>query len=104
MPLSLSLSTHPAEITLQPQLRAEEMSNGSSSQHLKVFFVRGNEQLKDGEEDVGGGRVYGGAILSKNPKNNLKWLKVSSLRPGMNPFLISSIQIVEQALSGHTSR
>ncbi|KAG5679686.1 hypothetical protein PVAND_009239 [Polypedilum vanderplanki] len=65
-----------AQITLQPQLKPEEAANDSStSQHLKVFFARGNEQLKDADEEVGGSRVYGGAILSKNPKNNLKWLK-----------------------------
>lgn len=44
---------------------------------MKLFFIRGNEILKDGNEEVGGSRAYGGAILSKNPKNNLKWLKVN---------------------------
>lgn len=44
---------------------------------MKIMFMRGNELLRDGIEDVGGNRVYGGAILSKNPKNNLKWLKVN---------------------------
>lgn len=40
------------------------------------MFMRGNELLRDGTTEVGGNRVYGGVILSKNPKNNLKWLKV----------------------------
>lgn len=44
---------------------------------MKVLFVRGNERLLDDNEEVGGRRVYGGAILSKNPKNNDKWMKVS---------------------------
>jgi hypothetical protein len=43
---------------------------------LKVFFVRGNEKLMEGQEDVGGSRVYGGAVLSRNVKNYNKWLKV----------------------------
>lgn len=63
---------------------------------MKVMFMRGNELLRDRDEDVGGKRVYGGAILSKNPKNNLKWLKVNiqiqqqiknSLDFDFNPFL-----------------
>ena len=33
--------------------------------------------LVDGMEDVGGSRVYGGAILSRNPKNVQRWLKVT---------------------------
>lgn len=45
---------------------------------MKVMFMRGNELLRDGETEVGGNRVYGGVILSKNPKNNLKWLKVNT--------------------------
>lgn len=58
------------ETILQP------VSRTNSSEHLKVLFVRGNEKLVDGEEEVGGTRVYGGAILSRNPKNIQKWLKV----------------------------
>jgi hypothetical protein len=38
--------------------------------------VRGNEKLLEGNEEIGGSRVYGGAILSRNPKNVRKWLKV----------------------------
>lgn len=60
------------EITLKP------VSGTNSSEHLKILFVRGNEKLFDGADDVGGNRVYGGAILSKNAKNNDKWMKVSS--------------------------
>lgn len=60
---------------------------------MKVMFMRGNEHLRDGIEDVGGNRVYGGVILSKNPKNNLKWLKVNKTNThknsSANPFLIS---------------
>lgn len=41
------------------------------------MFMRGNELLRDGADEVGGIRVYAGVILSKNPKNNLKWLKVN---------------------------
>lgn len=41
-----------------------------------MLFVRGNEKLADSGEEVGGSRVYGGAILSRNPKNVHKWLKV----------------------------
>jgi hypothetical protein len=63
-------------------------ANESSSQHLKVFFARGNEHLTDAGEEVGGARVYGGAILSKNPKNNVKWLKVNGA-PRFSPFLAS---------------
>jgi hypothetical protein len=59
------------EISLHPISTAE-----NSSQHLKVFFTRGNQLLKDGSEEVGGSRVYGGAVLSKNAKNFGKWLKV----------------------------
>lgn len=58
------------EIILQPVTRT------NSSKHLKVMFVRGNEKLVDGQDEVGGSRVYGGAILSSNVKNNDKWLKV----------------------------
>lgn len=54
------------------------MASTNSSEHMKVLFVRGNEKLLDGLEEVGGQRVYGGAILSRNPKNNDKWLKVKS--------------------------
>jgi hypothetical protein len=56
---------------------------------MKVMFMRGNELLSDGGIEVGGSRVYGGAILSKNPKNNLKWLKVRTHLlsiPSANPF------------------
>lgn len=60
-----------SEATLQP------VSRTNTSEHLKVFFVRGNEVLVDGMEDVGGSRVYGGAILSRNPKNVQRWLKVT---------------------------
>lgn len=52
------------------------MSRTNTSEHLKVFFVRGNEKLFEGNEEIGGTRVYGGAILSRNPKNVQKWLKV----------------------------
>lgn len=62
------------EITLQP------VSGTNSSEHLKILFVRGNEKLFDGADDVGGNRVYGGAILSRNAKNNDKWMKVCSCR------------------------
>lgn len=56
----------------------EPVSRTNSSEHLKVLFVRGNEKLVDGEEEIGGTRVYGGAILSRNPKNIQKWLKVET--------------------------
>ncbi|XP_070491505.1 beta-1,3-glucan-binding protein-like isoform X2 [Chironomus tepperi] len=62
------------QITLQPQQKQDEASN-ITTQHLKVFFSRGNENLIDDTDEIGGRTVYGGAILSKNPKNNLKWLK-----------------------------
>jgi hypothetical protein len=55
---------------LQPAART------NSSEHLKILFVRGNEKLTEEQRDVGGSRVFGGAVLSKNPKNNEKWLKV----------------------------
>lgn len=55
-------------------LQPVQRTNGS--EHLKVVLVRGNEKLVDGQEEVGGSRVYGGAILSKNVLNNDKWLKV----------------------------
>lgn len=32
--------------------------------------------LVDGADEVGGSRVYGGAILSKSSRSNDKWLKV----------------------------
>jgi hypothetical protein len=61
------------ETILQPVSR----THSNSSEHLKVLFVRGNEKLVDGVQDVGGQRVYGGAVLSKNVKNRDLWLKVS---------------------------
>ena len=67
---------HLTEMTLQPQSESLDISN-ITAQHLKIFFIRGNENLKDDVEDVGGKMAYGGVILSKNPKNNLKWLKVN---------------------------
>lgn len=57
----------------------QPVARTNSSEHLKVLFARGNAKLVDGTDEVGGRRVYGGAILSKNAKNNDKWLKVKAL-------------------------
>lgn len=65
-----------SETILQP------VSTTNSSEHMKVFFVRGNEKLVDGDDEVGGSRLYGGAILSRNPKNVGKWLKVKMAKIG----------------------
>ncbi|CRK97738.1 CLUMA_CG011118, isoform A [Clunio marinus] len=62
-----------SQILLQPIV--SETTSLNSSRHLKILFVRGNENLVDGQDNVGGSRVYGGAVLSKNVKNNEKWLK-----------------------------
>ena len=51
------------------------------------MFLRGNEMLRDSEEEVGGNRAYGGAILSRNARNFNKWLKVNSpFAKNKNPF------------------
>jgi len=62
------------ELLLEPVSRTTTPAN--ATEHLKVLFVRGNEVLKDDSVEIGGSRVYGGAILSRNAKNNDKWLKV----------------------------
>jgi hypothetical protein len=76
---------------------------------MKVAFVRGNENIKDGIEEVGGSRVYGGAILSRRSKNIYKWLKVrktSTLffnekvpRLLLLLFFMCDVTNVEQAIS-----
>lgn len=54
-------------------------TNINTSEHLKIAFIRANEELLFDGEDVGGRRLYGGAILSKNAKNNDKWMKVKKV-------------------------
>lgn len=59
-----------AQTILQPVLRT------NSSEHLKVFFVRGNEKLVDNKMgEIGGSRVFGGAIMSRKAMNIGNWLK-----------------------------
>lgn len=64
-----------SEILLQPAVS----TNINTTEHLKIAFIRANEELLFDGEDVGGKRLYGGAILSKNAKNNDKWMKVKKV-------------------------
>lgn len=69
--LELSMLFVP-ELLLQPAIS----TNINTTEHLKIAFIRANEELLFDGEDVGGRRLYGGAILSKNANNNNKWMKV----------------------------
>ncbi|CAO1390700.1 unnamed protein product [Diamesa hyperborea] len=59
------------QLLLQPAIS----TNINTTEHLKIAFIRANEELLFDGEDVGGRRLYGGAILSKNANNNNKWMK-----------------------------
>jgi hypothetical protein len=60
------------EIVLQP---AESSYNGT--EHLKIAFIRSNEILQEGGIQVGGSRLYGGAILTRDSQYTDTWLKVN---------------------------